>query len=819
MPRLSLVQTNFTAGEISPRLHGRTDIDRYNNAAKTMQNCHPVIHGGAVRREGTFYSQAAKYSGTKKARLIEFIVSRSASYMLEFGDLYVRIFSPSGVYTGIELVSPYTEAMLADIDYVQGADTMFLFHASVAPYRLRSFSSVLWDLSAAPFTVQPFDEQGHYLAANLTLGATTGTVTATASAAVFLQSDVGRNLISSAGSGKVTAFTDTTHVTVSITTAFASTALASGAWYLDVSPQALAVPTAKDPIGTSITLTGAAQRSGTITLTAKTGAITVTATGAPFLATDVGKTLYADSGVATITGYTNPAQIAATTSTDFASTSYASGAWGISGSTFRSEDVGKYVRLNGGMVLITNYASDAAVTARIVTAMTSIVASPGLAWTLEAPVWSATNGYPRTGTLHEQRLWCAGSTKYPQTIWGSRTGLYLDFTKGVADSDACSFTIASDEINPISYLAAARILIIHTYGGEFSMQGGIDRPITPTVVQIKSQTSHGSKNVRPLTIGKESIFVQRAGRKVRAMGYTFQIDGYTCPDLAVLAEHITASGIVSMCYQQEPDQLVWLVLADGSLLTCTLDRDQQVTGWAKHYTDGAFEWVAAIPIGSSEQVWAVVRRIVNGVTVRYIEWFDTYFQPILPAAVDPNALPPITQPTVYGCTVDAAKLVDNVSGQTVFTGLGHLEGKTVDVVADGSAMAQQVVTGGQITLPRASYRTLIGLHFKTILTMLTPEAGTGSGTAQGNSIHIGEITIRLLNTLGAKVLDGEGREQDVPFRRFGTAVLDAPPPMYSGPVRIEMLGWERGRAEISVVQDQPLPMHVLAVVRKTTIND
>jgi hypothetical protein len=134
-------------------------------------------------------------------------------------------------------------------------------------------------------------------------------------------------------------------------------------------------------------------------------------------------------------------------------------------------------------------------------------------------------------------------------------------------------------------------------------------------------------------------------------------------------------------------------------------------------------------------------------------------------------------------------------------------------------MSQLLVTGGQITLPRKSYRTLIGLHFKTILTMLTPETQTGTGTAQGNSMRVGEITMRFLNTLGAAVFDGEGREQDVPFRHFGLAVLDAPPPLFTGNVRIEMLNWERGRAEISVVQDQPLPMHVLSVVRKTTIND
>lgn len=745
MPRLSLQQTNFTAGELSPRMYGRTDVDRYGNAAKILENAHPVIHGGAVRRAGTRFAQETKTS-SKRSRLIEFIYSKDLAYMLEFGDLYLRIYSPNGVYLGVELVTPYTEAMLPDIDYVQGADTMFLFHPLVPQQRLRRFTNASWDLSAVNFTVPPFDEQGLSPATTLTLSAVSGVVTATAAAAVFLPSDVGRNLSALAGIGTITGYTSTTVVTVTVTNAFLSTALASGAWNMDVSPQTSVTPSAVGPVGAAITLTLAA-------------------------------------------------------------------------SGWRAGDVGKYVRVNTGIAKITGFTSDTIVAATVVTVLTSATLAPALSWSLEATVWSAANGYPRTGTLHEQRLWCAGSTKYPQTIWGSRTALYYDFTKGTADSDACIFTISSDEINPISYLASNRSMLIHTYGGELSMAGGNEKPITPTNVQIKPQTGYGSKIVRPLLVGKECIFVQRSGRKVRAMSYTFQIDGYQAPDLTVLAEHITTSGVVSMAYQQDPDQMLWLVLTDGTLISCTLDRDQQVNGWARHYTDGAVEAVSTIPIGTQDQVWVIVRRTINGVTKRYVEYLDNTFQPIYPVAVDPLAMPPLDTILTYGCTVDAGIVIDNVAGQTVFTGLGHLEGKTVDIVADGSPMLQQVVTAGQITLPRSSKRTLIGLHFKSTIKLLTPEVGTGTGTAQGNSMSTRELTMRFYNTLGAQVIDGEGRDQDVPFRHFGTAVLDQPPPMYSGLLRIEMLGWERGRSELSIVQDQPLPMHLLSVVRKITVND
>jgi hypothetical protein len=821
MPRLSIQQTNFTAGEISPRLVGRTDLDRYANAAALIVNAHPVIHGGCKRRGGTRYIAASKFAA-KRSRLIPFVFSRDDAYMLEVGDGYFRVFKAGGIDLATELATPYSEAMLPDIDYVQGESTMFLAHPSVPIQRARRFSNTAWDLSAAPFTTTPFEEQGHLGAANLTLSAATAGAAriATATGAVFLPSDVGRQLVSGAGLGVVVGYTSATVVTIDISIAFAGTALATGAWALDASPQAIAVPSAKSPVASSITLAAALTRAAGLTLSAKTGAITITASAGVFSAGDVGKTIYADSGVAAITAFTSATSIDATTSSDFISTSYAQGGWGITDSAWRAEDVGKFVRIDGGLVKITAFTSPSAVQATILTELDGIVAAPPLAWSLESGVWNPTSGYPRTVTLHEQRLIAAGSMQYPQTIWGSRTGEYLDFTKGVADSDAFSFTIANDEVNPVSFVASLRNLVAHTYGGEFSLQGGIEKPITPTNVRIRPESSHGSKGVRPVTVGKESIFVQRAGRKVRAMGYRYDFDGFAAPDLTVLAEHITeGGGVTALAYQQEPDMLLWAARGDGALLSCTLDRDQQVVGWARHYTDGAVESVATIPNGDREETWLVVRRIVNGATVRYIEIIDEVFAPELPAAADPNAFPPIAVAAVYGYTVDCGASFDNAAGQSAFT-VPHLVGKTVDILADGAVQPQQVVgAGGAVTLTRPSKRTLIGLPFRTQITMLTPEAGTNTGTAQGNSMRTSEMTLRLLNTLGCKVIGDEGATQVIPFRRLGQDVLDAPAQAKTGNVRVELLGWDRGTSTVSIVQDQPLPLHVVAVIRKFTTND
>jgi hypothetical protein len=169
--------------------------------------------------------------------------------------------------------------------------------------------------------------------------------------------------------------------------------------------------------------------------------------------------------------------------------------------------------------------------------------------------------------------------------------------------------------------------------------------------------------------------------------------------------------------------------------------------------------------------------------------------------------------------VDCGASFDNAGGQSTFS-VPHLIGCTVDIVADGSVMPQQVVPlSGNVTITRPSKRTLIGLHFDSEVGLLTPEIGTGTGSAQGNSMRTSEVTMRFLNTIGAKILDGDGVEQDVPFRQFGAGILDAVPAPFSGVVRIETLGWERGRSEFTIVQDQPLPMHLLSVVRKFQVND
>ncbi|WEJ90456.1 MAG: hypothetical protein P0Y63_05380 [Klebsiella huaxiensis] len=653
--RANLIKTNFTAGEISPRLMGRVDIARYANGAKIIENAVCVVQGGVVRRPGTRFAAAAKY-GDRTARLIPYVFNRSQAYMLEFGDGYLRIYQNGQQLvnddnTPYEIASPYTIDMLSEVNYVQGADTMFLVHQNVPPHRLQRHGQTDWVLEEAPWVVEPFDE-----------------------------------------------IRDT--------------------------PQKWCKPSVKEYVGSEITLTLSDEEP-------------------------------ADGDNGTLTG-----------------------------EGWVSADVGSYVRINEGLVLIDSVTSsqEAIGTIRSVLSATQ-PASPG-AWTREDSVWSDEFGYPGAVTLYQQRLVLAGSVKYPQTVWFSETGVYLSFELGTDDSDAMSFTLSSDQLNPIVHLTQMNTLIALTYGGEFTITAGNDAAITPTNISVKNPSPYGCNSIRPVRVGTEIMFIQRAGKKLYAVAYDpDSYVSYSANDLTVLAEHITAGGILDMAYQQQPDAFVWLVRADGVMVTMGIDRAQDVVAWSRQITDGAYESVASIPSETDDVVYALVRREINGQTVRYVEVFDSALN---------------TDSAVTGASTD---------GATTWTGFSHLEGKIVDVVADGSVMPQATVTDGQVTLTRKAKKIEVGLHYETTIQTLTPEISTTEGTTQNARKRTNEVTLRFLETTGA-----ECNGQVIPFRTFGPKILNQPAPLFTGDHYFGKLGWERGEDTLIIQQRQPLPFHLLAII-------
>ncbi len=221
--------------------------------------------------------------------------------------------------------------------------------------------------------------------------------------------------------------------------------------------------------------------------------------------------------------------------------------------------------------------------------MVALTSNGSKTWSLGA--YSNTTGFPRAVSFFEQRLVFAGSTSYPQTIWGSQSGIYENFDEGNAEAaDAFIYTIAANKVNAIRWLAPSKDLIVGTAGSEFKVSRPTGEPLQPDNINIQQQTTYGVYPLRPIQIGNLILFVQRQQRKVRQFYYRFEDDAYTAPDMTILAEHITDTGIKEVDYAQEPDAIYWAVRNDGVLLGMTFNREEDVVAWHRHEFGGSIKY-------------------------------------------------------------------------------------------------------------------------------------------------------------------------------------------------------------------------------------
>jgi hypothetical protein len=398
--------------------------------------------------------------------------------------------------------------------------------------------------------------------------------------------------------------------------------------------------------------------------------------------------------------------------------------------------------------------------------------------------------YPKTITFHEQRLYFGGTANKGQTIWGSTTGEYSNFTQGAKDNDALQFTIASNQYDELIHLSSARYMLPLTYGGEFSMTGSTTTGITPSTIRIAPQTYHGSNDCMPIKIGNEILFVQRDGAKVRAISYSVAEDVNQAPDISVLAEHLVSEGVTEATFAQSPDYISWWIREDGTLLSCVHMRDFNMTGWSSHTTDGLYEHVASIPESNQDTVYLVVKRTINGVTKRYIEFFN-YYEDIF---------------------TDAAITLTSVEKTNTWTGLSHLEGKEVYPVGDGEVLRKEVVDGGSITTSKAVNKLVVGIPYEPYMILQHPNIQNEHGTSQGGLVSISKILVKLQNTVGLSI---NGR--DIPFRKFGDTT-DTPLVPFTGDKEVNNLGWSANEY-MELRQPYPLPWTVLSVMMFVNSND
>ena len=420
------------------------------------------------------------------------------------------------------------------------------------------------------------------------------------------------------------------------------------------------------------------------------------------------------------------------------------------------------------------------------------------------PSLSGTDNYPSVVTFFEQRLVFAATNNNPQTLWFSKSADYLNFTTGTNADDALIYTIASNQVNNIRYLSATRVLTIGTSGGEYVLTTTNDGPITPTTTQIRKYSNYGSANTEPVQVADVTLFLQRGNRKVREFKYIGEVNtaGYQAPDLTVLAEHITEGGLESFAYQQEPENIVWAIRADGALIGLTYRREEQVVAWHKHTIGGTFsggsavvESIATLPTDTgNDELYMIVKRTINSVTRRYVERMKDFD---------------------FGSNTTSAFFVDSglsYSGSAVssFSTLYHLEGETVSVLANGASHANKTVSSSSIALDFSATSAAIGYGYTSNMQTLRIESGSSDGTSQGKPKRIHGITVRLFETVGVEV-GNDSSETDRIFFRDSSMDMDTAVPLFSGDKDVEFPGGFDDDDRIYLQQTQPLPLTVLAL--------
>ena len=517
-------------------------------------------------------------------------------------------------------------------------------------------------------------------------------------------------------------------------------------------------------------------------------------TDGPYLATNSTATTLTPQQAATGTGKTITA----------------SAVTGINGGAgFQTTDVGRIISFNSGKAKITARTNTTVVVATITTAFTNTNATA--AFNLGA--FSNTTGHPSCVSFFEQRLVFAGTTDEPQTIFFSAAGDYENMTTGTNAGDAMVYTIAANQVNAIRYMKAVRTLVVGTTGGEYTVSAdGTDASITPTNITIKRQSSYGSANVDAIPAGNAILFLQKARRKIRELQYNFDSDGYQAPDLTILNDSATNSGINEMVYQQEPGSIIWCVRDDGVLAALTYQRSENVIAWSRHIFGGVFgtgdavcESAATISGDLTEdEVWVIIKRTVNGATKRYVECFSDF---------DFDE----TDPTDFKFL--DSHLSYSGSSTTTLSGLSHLEGQAVSILADGSVHANKTVSSGAITLDRAVTKACVGLSYDSILQTMRIEGGAAEGTSQGKTKRISKVVLRLFETVGVKVGPSLSNLELVPFRTTSSNLSAPVDTLLAGDKEIEFRDDYNSDGFIIIKQDQPLPCSVLAIYPTLVTSD
>lgn len=412
-----------------------------------------------------------------------------------------------------------------------------------------------------------------------------------------------------------------------------------------------------------------------------------------------------------------------------------------SASTFEAGHVGSYWSINvkktiddvlvQGVVKITGFTSDTLVDAIVVDELFATAATT--IWSEGA--WSDVRGYPSAISFQDSRLYFANTPTETQKIWGSEPFVYNNFSL----AEGVEIEIPSNKLNSINSLVNGRDLFAFTLGGSFIVNSGNSGgAITGENITAKQQGNTGSLNLQAVKIGDYIYYPQRAGEKLIEFKWSWEQEGYFSEEISMLNEDVLTSGIKDMSLQETEDNILFCVLNDGRIATLTRVTSQNVSALSPQETDGVFVSVASI--SNEGQFWddtyVIVQREIEETTVQYIEKFSQ----------------PRKATLEEGIYADSAVYYNEPGGITTLTGLEHLEGKTVQILRDGAVDPTQVVASGEITLTKEANKVVVGLAYTSEtepmpFNVSSKEFGSSLGLLKRPIF----ATLKLIDTMGIKV--------------------------------------------------------------------
>lgn len=805
MSKMTLTQFSFNRGELAPALQGRSDWKYYYSGAQTLRNLIVRAQGGAVKRGGMRLVTPA-LDDDRASVLVPFRFSVEQSYVLELGDRRMRVLKDVGVVVypegheraGEEVIveTPYPSEALVSLRYAQTADVMIFTHAAHPPRRLARHDHHDWRFSRLLDSDRTATPEG-----------------------IRVEKSGGNN-----AGYVVTAYAD-----------MVGESSPSDAVVADNSDLLVAPPDGRDyselyawlrehdysyvPEETRFHSFSAAELltflkncgyTGTVVQSSSAGHCWPCARPGESARRElwwrdgdlrnlIDECLYAcDRGWA---GNVKPeleekiAEYVADYNAGVRGDAVTELAWnavdGASGY--------RVYRKRNGAAVYSLVGETAATTFRDDNLPAGTASLPE-----DLDAFDNVDDYPAVCAFFEQRLILARSNHKPTTFWGSDTGAYNSFTKHspIEDSDSYEFTLDSGEMNEIHWIVPLNDLLMGSSGGEWKAGGG-GSAITPLNINARVQSWYGCSALAPVVSGRTVVFAGRGRRTVRSFSYSLEADGYAGRDLTAYASHLfSGRRIVGMCHQREPDGILWVVMSDGALLSCTYAPEEDVVAWSRHGTRGRFEACAAVAdADGGDEVYFCVERSVAGVARRFIER--------LADAAD--QVGDESEGLFLDCGMSyAGKPVNRVSG------LGHLEGESVACLADGNFFPDLPVTGGAVALPDGFAASIIHAGFpyqSELVTMdMEPEA---KETIRNRARFVVAATVRFAASRDCLYSHSDGQLSEMKFRT--SELPGRPARLFTGEKNVTFSSPPGAHTtRLRFVSDTPTPFTVLGIVAEAS---